>query len=359
MLTNDLLRVSVRKGRVRPRYLDASDAEASGRAERLAALFAEAAEARWARQELDDAIEAIVGHGTDFLIWRGLAKLLLDRTTFATASAVDPIELRAALFDASMRPGAALGDDAWRAECTAEVAAALSITEAELEAGIYADLEARQRIESHKPLGGRALIDRYNLALAQAVLYRATALEIELGHQDPNRVRYLLSSLKFFGLMHRAWRTEAGVLLRIDGPASLFRKSKKYGLQMATFLPALVLMDDWGLKAELDWKGARSERHFELGPDDGLVSRTTARAASGSPTRRRCSRSASPRTRARGACRAAARSSSSATARCWSPTTRSSTRTGARCSSRWSVFGGAITSCAASSGSPRSAPTLH
>jgi hypothetical protein len=44
---------------------------------------------------------------------------------------------------------------------------------------------------------------------------------------------------------------------------------------MARFLPALLLLDDWSLHADLDWDD--DERSFELDAEDGLVSHYKAK----------------------------------------------------------------------------------
>jgi len=37
----------------------------------------------------------------------------------------------------------------------------------------------------------------------------------------------------------------------LDGPASLFSQSQKYGIRMANFLPALPLCDRWEMAATI------------------------------------------------------------------------------------------------------------
>ncbi|MFW5968917.1 MAG: DUF790 family protein, partial [Persicimonas sp.] len=145
-----------------------------------------------------------------------------------------------------------------------------------IDEGLYADLDERQRLVEFDELEPLELLHRYNLALAQAVLYKATSLEIHLGPRDSNELRYLFQTLKFYRLMHRVEQREAGYRLLIDGPASLFKRSRKYGLRMATFLPALVLLDDWTMVASLDWDDDGQHR-LTLSDEDGLVSHYTAR----------------------------------------------------------------------------------
>lgn len=273
MLTNDLMRVRVRKKVVRPQFLDTTDELAQAKAQHLVELFE--AHMDQTRQALEALVDEAIGYGTDFLIWRGLAKLLYDRTDFETVADADPVDIRRAVFEASSIHGPVV-DDASRAQVLGVAAQALGLTPQACDDGLYADLRASQRMTAYKPIEALALLHRYNLALAQAVLYRATSLSIVLKDHDPNHLRYLFQSLKFHGLMHRAWRVEGGYQLEVDGPASLFSQSRKYGLQMAKFLPALVLMDNWSMVAELTWERGK---HYTmaLNPKSGLVSHYKAR----------------------------------------------------------------------------------
>lgn len=273
MLTNDLLRVKIHKKTVRPRFLDVSKSNAQEKADALTTLFDTML--NQTRGEIEAAVDEAIGYGTDFLIWRGLAKLLYDRSEFETVAEADPVEIRRAVFEASSSLGPVV-DDTIRLQVLEAAAAQLSISAQDCEDGLYADLQAEQRMTKHKRFDGEALLQRYNVALAQAVLYRATRLVISLHDEDPNHLRYLFQSLKFFGLMHRAWRVKGGMQLEVDGPASLFSKNRKYGLQMAKFLPALLLMDDWHMAAELQWEKDK-QYAFELGPEDQLTSHYQAR----------------------------------------------------------------------------------
>lgn len=270
MLTADLLRYRTRKGVVRPQYVKKSDEVMAAALELVAAYRDGVGEPAGALGAL---VDDIVGHGTDFLLWRGLAKLLDDRSEFETRSPRDPVEIRRRVFEVAFagpptRP-------ARRADVLATVAAEFDVAPDILEASLYADLDARQVLTSFDDIEPEALIDRYNLALAQAVLYRATKMQVTLRAPNPDKLRYLMGALKFHGLMHRAVHVDAELRVEIDGPASLFKLSRKYGLNMATFLPAVALLDDWEVEADLDWKG--KEREFKLCSKDGLVSHYRAR----------------------------------------------------------------------------------
>jgi hypothetical protein len=67
----------------------------------------------------------------------------------------------------------------------------------------------------------------------------------------------------------------------LDGPASLFSQSRKYGIRMANFLPALPLCDRWEMEAEIlaeESDSMSTTLTFELDETEGLSSHYTARA---------------------------------------------------------------------------------
>ena len=63
----------------------------------------------------------------------------------------------------------------------------------------------------------------------------------------------------------------AGYEAILDGPASLFRQSRKYGIRMANFLPALPHCERWELTAEILVDEAANEtRELTLDQNAGL-----------------------------------------------------------------------------------------
>lgn len=274
MLTADLLRANIRKGVIKPRLIDPEDDELMRLATELVALFE--AHTDGTRGELDEAVDDVVGDETRFAITRGLVKLLNDRSDWQTVAPIDPVDLRRMVFEASAasHPVATRKSrlhTVSRDDVLARVAAALEVDVAAVEEGLYADLKSQQRLVSFRTLTPRALLDRYNLAQAQGLLFRAHELHIDVAVDRPSRLRQLFRWLKFHQLMHRTHRHESGWRITVDGPMSLFEQSQRYGLQMARFLPALLLADQWSLHADVEWPHARDPLRLELGPDDGLV----------------------------------------------------------------------------------------
>ena len=105
------------------------------------------------------------------------------------------------------------------------------------------------------------------------MLLRSTRVHVAIRHEPPERYRQLLRLVKFHRLICEIERTgDDCYLLHLDGPLSLFSATQKYGLQLALFLPAVLLCRDFEVKAELAWGAQRKPKTFALTPADGLVS---------------------------------------------------------------------------------------
>ncbi|MEM7354886.1 MAG: DUF790 family protein, partial [Acidobacteriota bacterium] len=276
MLTADLVQARVYRKEVRPRYIKTEDPDHLALAEQLIGLFA-AHEGR-SRHELNHELQELLGTGTEFLLHRALAKLLFDRSTFDTEAPEEPEGLRRSVFDAAagvyQRP---VKDEVQafkfdRVAILDQVAERHELEVEQLERGLYADLKDEQILKDWKPCRPDWLLQRYNVALAQGVLYKAAELEIRVEGGSIRRHRELFRKIKFFQLMHRVdGDAESGYTIRLDGPMSVFKSSGRYGLQMASFLPTLLHFDHWSLTARLLWGKARRELGFRLSPATGLT----------------------------------------------------------------------------------------
>ncbi len=262
MLTADLAMSWQRGDRIRPRYVEADDGEYLRAAEDLIGLFAEHEGA--ARGALEESLHEYVGTGTDYKILRGLIKLLTDRCEFATDAPAEPEELRRALFLKAAAAHPVVSEEA-RAGVVLEAARELACEPARLLEGLYADLPENQRLAGFERLSPAELLDLYNLAQAQALLYRSVEMRLWVEPQGPEEYRELFGAIKDYRLIHTVrGRPEAGYEIRLDGPASIFQRSQKYGVQMAVFLPALLLCKGWRMRAEIQHQKGGRPAYFEL-----------------------------------------------------------------------------------------------
>lgn len=261
MLTADLAMSWQRGDHINPRYIDAEDEEYLRAAEDLVALF-NSHDGR-TRAALEESLQEYVGTGTDYRILRGLIKLLTDRCEFETNAPAEPLEVRRTLFlKARERHPVATAEA--RTEVVGEVARELSCEPAALIDALYADLPGNQRLTLFEPLTAAELLDLYNVAQAQALLYRSVEMRLWLEPQAPEGFRELFGAIKAYRLIHTVkGNSREGYEVRLDGPASIFQRSQKYGIQMAVFLPALLLCKGWRMRAEITGRGGHVA-YFEL-----------------------------------------------------------------------------------------------
>lgn len=260
MLTADLALSFQRGDKINPRYIDVQDPRHLQTAADLILLVQQHAGAR--RAVLQAALDDYIGVGTDYKILRGLIKLLLDRCVFESRSVRAGLELRRLLFTKAAASHPVLTADA-RTQVIATVATELVCQPEEVVQGLYADLPDNQVLTAFDELDATALLDRYNLAQAQALLYRSTEMRLWLAAEDLPATRELFQAIKAFRLIHEIrGNPRTGYEVRLSGPVSLFHRSQKYGIQMAVFLPALLLQSGWTMRAEVE--GKRGKAFFEL-----------------------------------------------------------------------------------------------
>ena len=271
MLTGDLVRATFRSGKVRPRYLDVESETLEGETRELIALF----EAHAGRTigALEEAIADHIGDGTDFSIRRGLVKLLMDASTVEMVAPRAPTEIRRQVFEAAAAQWPVSADPtrgSARDEALSVAAEALGLTVAQVEEGLYADLKLEHRLIAADLPEPKALVKRYNLSLAQAVVLRAHELVITLPSPSPAQTRAIVRAMKFRQLLHRIERDGKKLVLRLDGPLSIFRQTQRYGLQLALFIPTLLSCDRFELEAIVTWGKERRPGTFSLSHADGL-----------------------------------------------------------------------------------------
>ena len=279
MLTGELVRVRVVKKSLVPSLINPESPRHLSRAADLLDCMASALERQASRGDIDAAIKDIAGMDVDHKITKGIAKILLDKGEFETQAPIEPTALRWHVFcEAAKRgplalsaneTGRPIADDIFE-----QVATDLGTDAASVSRGLYADLKQEQTLSAMPLPEPSALLHRYNTALIQALLLKATRLVVDITQPKPKYVRQLMRHLKFYQLMYRVQTTADGIRIEVDGPQSLLKLSTRYGLQLANFFPAIVLQPtDWSIRAEILWGRKRKVRKvLELNQDAGLVS---------------------------------------------------------------------------------------
>jgi predicted nuclease of restriction endonuclease-like RecB superfamily len=287
VLTKDLIRCRLDRGRLKPRFVSTDDPELLALANNLLEPYRQTDAPR--RCDIEEITEPFCKGAKELILARGLRKIIDDQAEFASGDDYDYPSARRRLFAhaASLLNGSErLSEEQYR-----QGLAELAGDEPLLAAGrLYADLPENDRLRRFQDLTARQLLERYNCGLVQALLLRASAMELNLDSSDASKLRRLFKYLKFFRLLCRvqgavpaeevnsADAPEAAaaaapasfLAARIDGPASMLTENKRYGLQLACFFPAVCALRRWQLRAEVEWKGQK--RELLLDESSGLVS---------------------------------------------------------------------------------------
>ncbi|MGH2372317.1 MAG: DUF790 family protein, partial [bacterium] len=182
-----------------------------------------------------------------------VVELLDDVATYEWPRGGRAGERRVTVFEAAARGRPVL--DAGRARAilretfdlpTAAAAKASSLDGVPL---LYADYPEFHRLSAFPPgYGAEALRADYDLAQAQALLYDAVRMTVEATGDFKHIVQYARLSR----LLHRLDRLRAGgYRITFDGPNSVLRRTRSYGVDFARFLAALVQARGWRMEAEV------------------------------------------------------------------------------------------------------------
>lgn len=277
MLTSDLVRVRLpRGGTIAPTFIKPDSKDLLEITEVLVALLTDALAETWTKGQVDQAITETIGDRRDQKLIRGVAKILLDRCTFEVATPLPPTDLREAVFRAAHAAGGVslVAGPLGHATCDTvmlEVAESLGMDANVLSSALYGDLPNEQRLTAFDTREPVWFLNRYNVSLVQSVLLHATQVSIILDAPTVPRIRQLMRWAKFYQLVHSAKRDGKALILTLDGPGSIFHQSSRYGMQLASFFPALLLQDGpWTATATVRWK--RSDKELTLDPSSKLVS---------------------------------------------------------------------------------------
>jgi len=192
-----------------------------------------------------------------FKIVRALAKLLEELATWEAPTEADPYTVRTRVFElAAALPEPPAGEPGLLEAPTRDDVLFRVASETGLEdvAGLmYADRQGAQLLGAFEEPSPEGLIERYNVAQVQGVLYAAKELVVDL--DEGADARLVFHYVKKMALIYRLEPTPRGYRLHLDGPLSIFGGTRKYGLRLAKFLPGLLLTSPWRLSANVEWKG--------------------------------------------------------------------------------------------------------
>lgn len=260
MLPGELLAVRIRKGNISPSFacLTEDNVEA---ALNLIKIFKGCVGKKY--RELADFVEEL--EGANFRFIRSLRTLLERCCTFETESLVDPVAARRIVFEEASKTLVTTKER--RAEVLRKAAAALNMSAGELEKSLFADHESEQVLKEFGTIAPEELLKWYNLSLAQTLLFKAVNMEVFVSGNYQNVFR----KIKQLGLMYMAEKGDSDKMrITIEGPASLFKMTEKYGTAIAKLLPEII-GEDWKIKATILRRGFDgSPRTYTFEMDSGF-----------------------------------------------------------------------------------------
>jgi hypothetical protein len=147
----------------------------------------------------------------------------------------------------------------------------------EIEVELFADVFEFNRLKSFDGYGSAgALLSRYNVAQVQASLFNAKRLVL-WARSDFQRI---VTHTKLAHLLHEITpppdnEINGEYTIVLDGPASVLRETRRYGVNLARFLPALLSCRDWRMEAEIKVQRIPCPFWLKLSSDSGLKSEMT------------------------------------------------------------------------------------
>jgi predicted nuclease of restriction endonuclease-like RecB superfamily len=264
MLTGELVRYKIEGDCIEPRFIPRKRASrylTDGR--NLIQLIKD--HTGKPQKVLFQSLETYEGERTDYKILRGLSKLILEDAVFAPAQTLKYSDFRRSVFSLVQEHYPVLTrkdliHSKTRHDLLQYLSKQMNLPPEEIINRLYGDLPENHILVSFKTsFDQESLLKRYNLALAQGLLYRSSQMKIQL--QSDYRV--VFQYIKLAGLMH--WIRPVhpkGYKIVINGPGSLLTLTQRYGIRMAAFLPGLILAKEWRMYAQVDTPQGLKQYHL-------------------------------------------------------------------------------------------------
>lgn len=228
------------------------------------------------RRELHRQIESIFANEPDCPIRRiqAFCKLLDDKSVYQTDPQGRAAKLRLQVFAEAGRfhPLVEQADRLFEYDekkIKTRLSDMLGISREQLEQNLYGDVMDFQRLERFDGYpNAQALLSRYNVAQLQACLYGAESMTVSATDDFKTILRYA----KLARLLHEIVRLDSSKYrVTFSGPASVLHETRRYGVNFARFLPALLACKGWEMTASVQtpWN---SPAKLILSDKDGFTS---------------------------------------------------------------------------------------
>jgi len=255
MLPSELLAVWKRKGTIWPRYAQLSDDNLEVAGDLIEVYKNHVGKKKSVVKEFTDEVEE---KGYDYRFVRGLSFLLDRRSQFKCNDKINAVDLRRKIYHAACESGLP-ATSGQRRQIIEAVTSELKVTAEMVEEFFYADLDTELILEGFEPLSSVELLQEYNLSLTQTLLFDST----EVKFTSSGNWQRIFYSVKKLGLIYEAYQ-DGGFWVKLDGPASLFKLTRRYGTAIAKLLPVIVACPEWTVEAKILWKYTNEICDFKM-----------------------------------------------------------------------------------------------
>ena len=255
MFPSELLSVRKRKGDIWPRYVALSDDNLEVANSLIRVYKSHLGEKKSVVKEVMDEIEQ---KGYDYRFTRGLSFILDRRSRFNCDDQINAIDLRRKIYQTTSKLGLPTTSEQ-RMRIIETVASELKIAPETIEKFAYADLESELILEEFEPLSPLELLQEYNLSLTQTLLFDSTEITFTLS----SSWQKIFYAVKKLGLIYDAFQ-DGNFWIKVDGPASLFKLTRRYGTSIAKLIPVIIANPEWSLEAKILWKYTNEMCNFKI-----------------------------------------------------------------------------------------------
>jgi predicted nuclease of restriction endonuclease-like RecB superfamily len=255
MLTSEQSIVEYKSGRAFPdRLMQNTHRHYTAYAEKMLYIYRNGTGQQ--RRGLHHQIESLFADEADCPIRRiqAFCKLLDDKSTFQSDPEGKAAKLRLSVFSeaAGFHPLVKQADRLFEhdeAKIKSQLSDKLRLPWGQIEQRLYSDVMAFQQLERFEGYPGPlALLSRYNVAQLQACLYRAESIIVSATDDFKTILRYA----KLARLLHYIVRLgPSKYRIVFSGPVSVLHQSRRYGVNFAKFLLALLACKGWQMTALL------------------------------------------------------------------------------------------------------------
>jgi len=208
------------------------------------------------RRQLHWQVESLFADEPDCPVRRiqAFCKLLDDQSTFLTDPEGKASKLRLQVFAEAGRfhPLVEQPDQLFEHDekmIKQEFSNKLGLPWDQIEQGLYSDVLSYQRLEQFEGYpNASALLSRYNVAQLQACLYRAENMVVSATDDFKTILRYAKLARLLHEIVHSG---PSKYRITFSGPASVLHETRRYGVNFARFLPALLACKGWKMTASV------------------------------------------------------------------------------------------------------------